>query len=274
MRNLPCQKRRHVVIRNKDGTTEETYRCANGASKRYKQDVFEIACQTCTLRQPLLKIGSVCKEYLPKDPIWPEPVYVCGRYDGLIYPYQENVEKPPIPKGYKREEEDGIGAWNFIDKWPKCPYRQMMNQRTPRGDLQIKAYCSIRNNMILDLKTCEECSKDIEKVGGHLNEENIKASVPLPEPINESEEDIPEYPGLNELLSTYWKAVRRWIAAGRPQRTDKEVEQIHNDFCARCNWYDSESERCKGCGCKVKPVGTALLNKIKMKTEHCPRSYW
>jgi hypothetical protein len=85
---------------------------------------------------------------------------------------------------------------------------------------------------------------------------------------------VPEIPGIGQQLATYWKALKKWIAAGRPERSDAEVEQIHAQHCSKCDWYDAESKRCKGCGCKVKAAGAAMMNKIKMATEHCPRNFW
>lgn len=84
---------------------------------------------------------------------------------------------------------------------------------------------------------------------------------------------VPNFPSNSKLITNYGKAVKRWIVAGRPTRSKEEVKRIY-DLCASCNWFDSESQRCKGCGCNVKPKGLAIFNKIKMLTEHCPRRLW
>jgi hypothetical protein len=87
-----------------------------------------------------------------------------------------------------------------------------------------------------------------------------------------------DYPPLSMQLWTYKEALIRWNKAGRPTRTQEEVEAIHNTHCnppdGRCEWYDPKQKRCRGCGCKVTVSSIALVNKIKMATEHCPKEKW
>lgn len=127
-----------------------------------------------------------------------------------------------------------------------------MNIRAPKGDLQIRAVCDARGNAEVSFDDCNKCLSAIKQVGG----------------------EAPKSPGVVELATTYFGAVKRWIAAGRPTRDATEVGKIHSDFCVPCNWYDSQTRRCKGCGCQVKAKGMAMLNKIKMETEHCPKNLW
>jgi hypothetical protein len=89
-------------------------------------------------------------------------------------------------------------------------------------------------------------------------------------------EGPPEYPSLTIQALTWKDAVLRWNAAGRPTRTAEEVQEILDKFCntKHCNWYDPDKRRCKGCGCKVTDGGIAVLNKLKMATEHCPRDFF
>jgi hypothetical protein len=85
----------------------------------------------------------------------------------------------------------------------------------------------------------------------------------------------PGYPPISMQLWTYKEALIKWHKAGRPKRTQEEVERIHSTFCASgCEWYDEEAKRCKGCGCAVTVGSLAVLNKIKMGTEHCPKDRW
>jgi hypothetical protein len=273
MKSVPCQRRQRIVIRDKNGIKGELYRCSNGVTKHYKKNLTLSVCKSCVLRQPFLRAKAACKELPPVAATWSEPYY---EVDGeIVYPFQGSNQKPPVPQGYRRKFEDGEESWQFVSEWGKCPYRQLMNRRTPRGDIQINAFCTVHRSRATTHEECVACLSDMAKIGGDLNKEAVQDNVPLPEPIEERlGEEVPNYPGATELLENYWKAVRRWIAAGRPTRTDIEVTQIHKDFCSRCNWYDTKAKRCKGCGCKVKPKGIAILNKIKMKTEHCPRAFW
>jgi hypothetical protein len=110
-------------------------------------------------------------------------------------------------------------------------------------------YCEILRKVVTP-DECLACDSDLQKI------------VPK------------EYPGLITEIITYGAAVSGWIKAGRPTRTDEEVRDIHTIHCSKCNWYDPEQQRCKGCGCGVKAEGAALLNKIKMSTQHCPQQLW
>jgi hypothetical protein len=84
----------------------------------------------------------------------------------------------------------------------------------------------------------------------------------------------PETPGLARRVWSYAEALIEWAAAGKPERADKEVERIFNQCCKKCGWFDPEKQICRGCGCRVAEGGFALLNKIKMATEHCPLNLW
>jgi hypothetical protein len=70
----------------------------------------------------------------------------------------------------------------------------------------------------------------------------------------------------------YAKAVAEWTAAGMPTRTDEEVTAIFNAFCKPCSHYIGGG--CRLCGCRVNQGNVALTNKIKMKTESCPKKKW
>ena len=84
----------------------------------------------------------------------------------------------------------------------------------------------------------------------------------------------PEPPSLVRRVFSYAEAIAQWTAAGRPERPDKEVEQIFHQHCKPCKWFDGDRKLCRGCGCRVASSGLALVNKIKMATEHCPRELW
>ena len=90
----------------------------------------------------------------------------------------------------------------------------------------------------------------------------------------ETSELSPEYPAMTMQIWLYKEALLKWNKAGRPTRTDEEVKAIHEKFCTPCAWYDKDKKRCKGCGCKVTVGAVAVLNKLKMATEHCPKELW
>jgi hypothetical protein len=71
-------------------------------------------------------------------------------------------------------------------------------------------------------------------------------------------------------LMRYGAAMGRWIAAGRPVRSDVLVQEIFETFCRPCPSYDPSTESCRLCGCRVAPAGPACRNKIRMATERCP----
>lgn len=87
-------------------------------------------------------------------------------------------------------------------------------------------------------------------------------------------DEAPPVPSLATRVLTYTQAVAEWIAAGRPERSDEEVQRIYKEHCEPCSWRKRRSNICRGCGCRVAAYGMAVLNKIKMATQHCPREKW
>lgn len=262
-----------MVNRHRDGRVEEVYQCANGASQSYTAEVSPTVCDVCVLRQPLTQIGAVCRENPPSDPTWLEPHYDA---DGdVIYSFQEGVKAPPTPEGYTPEARQEDADWLFKSEWSDCSHRRMMNKRTPSGDLHVGARCGLRGHAPVTWEQCKNCLSDVGDVGGTLNEKAALKTLALPESMKKLDEDgVPNFPFAAQLMATYWTAVKRWVAAGRPKRTKEEVKSLHATFCAKCDWYDPGSQRCKGCGCRVAPKGIAILNKIEMATEHCPQKFW
>ncbi len=84
----------------------------------------------------------------------------------------------------------------------------------------------------------------------------------------------PETPGLVRRTLSYAEALIAWTAAGRPERSDKEVEQIFHQYLQALPMVRPRRQICRGCGCRVADTGFAVTNKIKMATEHCPRNLW
>jgi ribosomal protein L37E len=75
---------------------------------------------------------------------------------------------------------------------------------------------------------------------------------------------------LLDKVVNYAKAVRQWVAAGRPERTDEEAERLFNEFCNKCSMYNREKGICNSCGCPANTDQPAIKNKLKMATESCP----
>ena len=108
-----------------------------------------------------------------------------------------------------------------------------------------------------------------------------KAIKMLPAPKPKPKRDIPvsdtsppKTPGLLRRAMSYAEAVIEWTAAGRPERSNEEVERIFHQFCKPCRWFSRRRQICYGCGCRVADSGFAIFNKIKMATQHCPRKRW
>jgi hypothetical protein len=249
MRYITCQKRRRIIRKEQSGEQRELYRCAHGGADTYGKEVEEQTCSRCTLRQVLLS-HQPCKLQAPARATYSQPVY---GGDGEVRYAETDAPPPACPPGYAPRESD---PWAFDTTWYPCPFRAFNNDRKPDGQLKINAYCGVAKKAVLP-QECERCKGALTQVGGSFNPE-----------------DIPDFPTVPKLAATYWQAVKTWIAAGRPTRSDAEVEHLHTIYCSKCDWYDEKSERCKGCGCKVRAQGVALMNKIRMETEHCPRDFW
>lgn len=117
---------------------------------------------------------------------------------------------------------------------------------------------------------CSQCPRHVTAV---LAKAAAEASAIKSEVVKE----VPTLPGLLTRAANWTAAVAGWVAAGRPERSDEEVERIYNTFCAGkppCRWFEPEKKRCVGCGCNVTDHGPAVLNKIKMATQKCPRGFW
>lgn len=249
MKYITCQKRRHIVRKEQSGEKRELYRCAHGGADTYRQEIDEQTCARCTLRQVLLS-HQPCKLQAPENATYKQPVYG----DDEEVHYKRSCETPPeCPTGYVPREND---PWTFDTAWYPCPFRAFSNDRKPDGLLQVKSYCAIAKKPTTPAE-CDRCKGALTQVGATLNLE-----------------DIPDFPTVPKLAAFYWQAVKSWIAAGRPTRTDAEVGHLHTVYCSKCEWYDEKSQRCKGCGCKVRAEGMAMMNKIRMATEHCPRDFW
>lgn len=77
-----------------------------------------------------------------------------------------------------------------------------------------------------------------------------------------------------EQLSDFIIARRRWIDAGKPERSDLRAMEIL-DICRVCEYYKSirpKLGRCLKCGCALNL--SRGLNKLRWATESCPVGKW
>lgn len=77
-------------------------------------------------------------------------------------------------------------------------------------------------------------------------------------------------PTPTQRLWNYATAVRRWILAGRPQRSDREIQALL-EICQSCVHYADNV--CRKCGCRLGGKH-ALVSKLRMRTERCPIGKW
>jgi hypothetical protein len=71
-------------------------------------------------------------------------------------------------------------------------------------------------------------------------------------------------------------ARRKWVAAGKPQRSPEQIAEIFDTICTPCEHFRPTGDgkgTCDKCGCRLKRQG-GLLNKILMATESCPIDKW
>ena len=74
----------------------------------------------------------------------------------------------------------------------------------------------------------------------------------------------------SKKVVNYFGAIRRWVALGRPTRTQEEIESLFEQHCSDCERYDKDKHACKNCGCSVSTDSEPLGNKLAMASEHCP----
>jgi hypothetical protein len=83
----------------------------------------------------------------------------------------------------------------------------------------------------------------------------------------------PTLPNLLKQAKNFTIAYSRWVAAGKPLREPKQVEELFK-ICEGCPSkqfirVDADSGRCAECGCWVRR-SMDRKNKLKWPTERCP----
>lgn len=118
--------------------------------------------------------------------------------------------------------------------YPPCEFR--FNNRTGNGPT-----CGM-TGLGVDKDICQRCAKDTRM----------------------------EAKSLLEKAVSYTTALRKWVGAGRPERTQEEIEAIFNEHCSKCDMFDKERKICNSCGCPSNTNQPAIRNKLRMATEACP----
>lgn len=90
-------------------------------------------------------------------------------------------------------------------------------------------------------------------------------------------------PSTARKIATFASAVKRWIAAGSPTRSDSEVERIVSLACHHCPLFNGSICTHRNCGCRIQTpkqerkewtirgiLSKSLQNKARMATEDCP----
>lgn len=96
-----------------------------------------------------------------------------------------------------------------------------------------------------------------------------------------------EPPNALQQVTNYQRAIRRWMKAGRPERSEAEALAIFEGHCQSCDMLNKGTCTHKECGCTVRGtsstlvkighamgVPAALTNKLRMATESCPLGKW
>jgi len=145
-----------------------------------------------------------------------------------------------------------------------CPVRSVLNKTPPcRGvkAMPLEELPSVDRAAAIDVS---HLSAEVR----NLQEGTVLEGAEVPDTVEA------EYPALSLQLWQYKEALVKWNKAGRPTRTDEEVQEIHDKLCTPCGWYDPAKKRCRGCGCKVTTGAVAVFNKLRMATESCPKGLW
>ena len=81
-------------------------------------------------------------------------------------------------------------------------------------------------------------------------------------------------PGVLRRGVNFLSAVARWELAGKPIRTDTEINAILVEHCTPCSFFNGEVCTHKLCGCPLKAGGEGWRNKLAWATESCPIGKW
>lgn len=78
---------------------------------------------------------------------------------------------------------------------------------------------------------------------------------------------------LPQKIKNYAKAVVQHVFTGMETRTDEEVSNIL-EICKQCEHFNSNNNSCRICGCRCNRNKSAFTNKLRMKSQQCPKGKW
>lgn len=81
-------------------------------------------------------------------------------------------------------------------------------------------------------------------------------------------------PTILDKIGHYGMALARYAASGFKTRSKEEVARIYTEHCQPCEHRDQEADACRICGCNVRTEGMALIKKLAMGSERCPKGKW
>lgn len=78
---------------------------------------------------------------------------------------------------------------------------------------------------------------------------------------------LPTKVSVGRKMANFGAAYIRWAAAGWPKRTPERVQQIYDEHCSKCPFFQNDT--CTKCGCPTVRTKN-LKNKLLWATESCP----
>ena len=112
--------------------------------------------------------------------------------------------------------------------------------------------CGEKSSTVIDDEILKDFGENIRELGVEAGERDLRS------------------------LWMQWRvSIGRWKKAGKPIRSDAEIETILAT-CKACDEYDTRLglPYCKVCGCNLKTPKIGSLSKIRMATEKCPKGKW
>lgn len=76
-----------------------------------------------------------------------------------------------------------------------------------------------------------------------------------------------------QQFKNYAVAVTQHIATGMGTRTDAEVNDILA-ICQQCEHFNITGGYCRICGCRCNANKSPFTNKLRMKSQKCPKGKW